>query len=536
MTGRHPRACARQIRERLVGASRWQVAGAIHQHCGVTLLKAQRLAHDWTLDQVAEQVCRICEEAGLGRPLLTPQRVSHWESGREAPSPKYLDALCRLFRTRPDRLGFGHDYSDDADEPAPPVPVVPPAPLIEEAGPGIPLRPESAPVPARAPAPGPAPGPVPSLVPGPVAGRGRDSAARPLVVLPGGGTGRHGEDIDDVNRRAVLQNILVGAGVSLSAPLLEAIDSVRRRTDEALDSGGVSASTLDRWEEAAGHYGQAYMKVPPLRLLCDTVLDFSEIQQLAACRLPLDHQRRLCQVTAQLAGMTGILLIDLGDHRQARAWFHTAKLAADETGDRALRAWVPARESVLPLYYGDPAAAVALARQAQAIAGNTPCPAVSMAAAVEARAQARLGRRDEAEAALRHAEHAFARQPATPADTAFGYTERQLRFHAGSALTSLGDPGRAREHHDEALRQYAGAREPLDTALIALERATGMVGLDVQAGCQHACRVLQDLHPEHRTEIVLSKAREVLNAVPDRGRDEPAAREFTEYLALGVPA
>jgi transcriptional regulator with XRE-family HTH domain/tetratricopeptide (TPR) repeat protein len=519
MTGRHPRSCSRQIRERLVGASRWQVAGAIHQHCGVTLLKAHRLARDWTLEQVADRVCVICEESGLGRPLLTAQRVSHWESGREAPSAKYLDALCRLYRTRPDRLGFGHDYSDDADEPAPvlAVPAMPHVPLIEEAGPGIPLRPETGPCRAT--------------------GRARDPVAQPLVVLPGGGVGRHGEDIDDVNRRAVLQNILVGAGVSLSAPLLEAIDTVRRRTDEALDSGSVSASTLDRWEEAAGHYGQAYMKVPPLRLLGDVVLDFSEIQRLAARRQPLDYQRRLCQVTAQLAGMTGILLIDLGDHRQARAWFHTAKLAADETGDRALRAWVPARESVLPLYYGDPAAAVALARQSRAIAGSTPCPAVTMAAAVEARAHARLGRRGEAEAALRQAEHAFARQPGTaPADTAFGYTERQLRFHAGSALTSLGEPDRAREHHDEALRLYAGAREALDTALIALERAIGLVGSDVQAGCRQACTVLEGLHPEHRTEIVLSKAREVLNAVPDRGRDEPAAREFTEYLALSVPA
>jgi transcriptional regulator with XRE-family HTH domain/tetratricopeptide (TPR) repeat protein len=518
MTGRHPRSCSRQIRERLVGASRWQVAGAIHQHCGVTLLKAHRLAGDWTLEQVADRVCVICEESGRGRPLLTAQRVSHWESGREAPSAKYLDALCRLYRTRPDRLGFGRDYSDDADEPAPvlAVPATPPVPLIEEAGPGIPLRPE--PAPSRAP------------------GRTRDPVGQPLVVLPGGGAGRHGEDIDDVNRRAVLQNILVAAGVSLSAPLLEAIDTVRRRTDETLDSGGVSASTLDRWEETAGHYGQAYMKVPPLRLLGDVVLDFSEIQQLAGRRQPLDYQRRLCQVTARLAGITGILLIDLGDHRQARAWFHTAKLAADETGDRALRAWVPARESVLPLYYGDPAAAVALARQSRAIAGNTPCPAVSMAAAVEARAHARLGRREEAEAALRHAEHAFGRQPAAAADTAFGYTERQLRFHAGSALTSLGEPGRAREHHDEALRLYAGAQEPLDTALIALERATGLVSSDVRAGCQQACTVLRGLHPEHRTEIVLSKAREVLNAVPDRGREEPAAREFTEYLTLGVSA
>ncbi|MEV0064572.1 helix-turn-helix transcriptional regulator [Nocardia sp. NPDC050718] len=50
---------------------------------------------------------------------LAHQRLSQWENGMDTPTPRYLDALCQLYRTRPDRLGFGHDYSDPEPGPTP---------------------------------------------------------------------------------------------------------------------------------------------------------------------------------------------------------------------------------------------------------------------------------------------------------------------------------------------------------------------------------------------------------------------------------
>ncbi|WP_156371195.1 hypothetical protein [Nocardia arizonensis] len=38
--------------------------------------------------------------------------MSQWETGRDMPTSCYLDALCFLYRSRPDRLGFGNDYSE----------------------------------------------------------------------------------------------------------------------------------------------------------------------------------------------------------------------------------------------------------------------------------------------------------------------------------------------------------------------------------------------------------------------------------------
>ena len=60
--------------------------------------------------------------------------------------------------------------------------------------------------------------------------------------------------------------------------------------------------------------------------------------------------------------LTGMLMIGLGDQRMARAFFRTARMAADETGDRSLRAWVAVREALIPLYCGDPREAISPAR------------------------------------------------------------------------------------------------------------------------------------------------------------------------------
>ena len=114
-----------------------------------------------------------------------------------------------------------------------------------------------------------------------------------------------------------------------------------------------AAAMIDTWEQAAAGYARQYMTVPALRLLCDVLLDLADVQRRCAERQPLECSERLCRLAAQLAGLAGITMLDLGDHRLARSFFRTARTAADETGDRRLRAWVAVREALVPLYYGD---------------------------------------------------------------------------------------------------------------------------------------------------------------------------------------
>jgi transcriptional regulator with XRE-family HTH domain len=101
-----------RVRERCAALSMSveDTAEAIHAECGVSRLRAWRVARGLKLQDMAA----LMKEQGrrANRPLdsLTHQRISAWERGEDQPSPHYLDALCRLFSTRPDKLGFGEDY------------------------------------------------------------------------------------------------------------------------------------------------------------------------------------------------------------------------------------------------------------------------------------------------------------------------------------------------------------------------------------------------------------------------------------------
>jgi hypothetical protein len=53
---------------------------------------------------------------GLQRPGLTSQRLCAWEhSTKVRLGDEYLDRLCRVYQTCPDKLGFGHDYTPAAE-------------------------------------------------------------------------------------------------------------------------------------------------------------------------------------------------------------------------------------------------------------------------------------------------------------------------------------------------------------------------------------------------------------------------------------
>ncbi|MFF2041047.1 hypothetical protein ACFVVX_11505 [Kitasatospora sp. NPDC058170] len=471
-----PRANHRPVAERLraqATAERWtpwQLAQAIATTCSVSLLQANRLARGWTLE------IAVAAFSGVGH-RATLQQLSSWERGTARPGEVNLDGLCRLYTTRPDRLGFGRDYTKGPD-----------AAVVLPTSARSPVEPPAEPAP------------------------------------------------DLAGQRAVLRALLSGVGVGLSAPVLDALGDVRRSMTDTLGDT-LSETTMEHWERSAAEYGHAYQMSPPNQLLAESVLDFVEVQLHLARRQPSDYRLRLCHVAAQLAGTAGIALVALGEHREARGWFRCAQLAAEETGDRALRAWLLTREAVIPFYFGSPQAAADLAERARLVAGNTLCATAAWAPALEARSLARLGRADDARKAMRIAETVFARLGTDQTgDTAYGYTARQLRWHTGSMHTVLGDTRRARAALDEALTMYAPV-EYLDRALIALDQATGLLHVgEVSAAAQVGVQALTELPDEHRTGILLSRAREVAAGVPAAAARLPWVRDLREAVMTPTPA
>lgn len=518
------------------GLSPIEIANEIHERCsplfGTSRVKSHRLAHGVALSDVVAQIRALYEEEGRVIPKLGETLLSAYESGFKRPGPEYLHYLCAAYRVEPADLGFtgpcicGHGHAS-------------PRAAIAAAGaaPGPALRTGDEPDGLQV---------LTGAVVAPSADRQyhknpslvvRDLRVQPRAADPAATDG--GEE-DSVFRRTLLQ-LLAGAGVTLDGQVLGAADQARRRMDDALVRTSVSPTMLDQWEETTAGYGREYMSIPPLRLLCDVLLDFSEVRRMCDRRQPIELQERLCRVATQLSGLAAIVLFDLGDHRLARAFFRTARTAADETGDRHLRAWVAVRETLVPLYYGDPREGLHLARRAQGLAGRTPSVAGAMAPVLEARAMAQLARRGRADAAtsalraLARGRAVFGRLSAhDQADAAFGYTERQMEFYEGNVYTNLGESRRADESLSRALAMYAGS-ERLDRTLIRLDRATCRLHDGEPEEALRAClQAIEDLPNEHRTDIVMHRARQLESTAAARFGELPVASDLREVLGRRV--
>jgi hypothetical protein len=236
MLEQHSTACAGTIREqvRQRQGSLWDTARAIHEHCGVGLLRAHRLAGDWTLVEVASKLRRQATEAGEPEPLVGHQRVSKWECGDEIPSPGYLDALCRLYRTRPDRLGFGHDYSDQGSETT--VETIPAARAsVQQTGSGPQYLAE-----------------VP-----------RQYAHHSAV-----------DEEEAIRRRELLRLAVVAGQTRLTAPILATIERIRQGMDDSLLVTEVGPPAVDWWEQVVDGHGFAHRSTPPLEMLTALVEDW----------------------------------------------------------------------------------------------------------------------------------------------------------------------------------------------------------------------------------------------------------------------
>lgn len=513
------------------GRSPMEIAADIHDQCGplfgTSRVKAHRLAHGVALSDIIAQVRALHEVDGKPAPKLGETLLSAYESGYKRPGPAYLHYLCSVYRVEPADLGFqgpcicGHGHGV---RPGPAHQSSPHQRQVDYA----PLR--------RA-------GEEPDALVGHVVVpmpddrhwiavnelRGPDRADGPISVDVG--------EEDIVLRRTLLQ-LLAGAGVALDGQFLGAVDNLRRKMDDTLVSATVSPTMLDQWEETTVGYGRLYQATPSLRMLCDVLLDFSEVRRMCDKRQPVELQERLCRIAAQLSGLSGLIMINLGDHRLARSFFRTASTAADETGDRALRAWVTVREALVPMYYGDPREALHLARKAQDLAGRAPSVAAAMAPAVEARALGQLALRGRSDAAP-SARRALVRGRSVfdqlsknqTSDLAFGFTDRQMAFYEGDTFTNLGEHKHGDEVLSHALTLYAPT-DWVDLTLVRLDRAA----CKLHAGHPNAAldageEAIYDLPEEHRSDILVHRARQLGAAVVARHGEIPRLKSFYEALS-----
>ncbi|GAA3381048.1 hypothetical protein GCM10020367_70770 [Streptomyces sannanensis] len=335
----------------------------------------------------------------------------------------------------------------------------------------------------------------------------------------------HGDD--PMKRRNLLRGALAAG---LTAPALAALTAARTDVDQTLSPD--APQDLADLEAAAESYGYGYHGQQPTRVLADLVSDFAGLRPLLAVPQPAPVRARLCRTTGQMAGMTAIVLHDLGSRRESRAWFATASRAAAESGDDHLHAWVLAREAMVPLNYGAPKAAADLAERARHSAGDRPTAAAVLAAAVAARAYALNHQPEQARAALTAADALMDRLPAGErSDTWLTYGEQKHHVHLSHAFTTLGDTRRARESQLRALELSAPTSTMTRTLLLIDGATCAHHDGDSEEACRRTVAALTGLPGDYRTGLVRRRALDLYEAIPAQHHHERAVRELRDVLA-----
>jgi tetratricopeptide (TPR) repeat protein len=319
-------------------------------------------------------------------------------------------------------------------------------------------------------------------------------------------------------RRALLAQSIAGDEAPPEFSLLELAETIRREMEDTLAAGTVSPARLTHIEEIIASHVRLYTTTPPTAALAGLLLDVTDLQRLVAERQPTPVQARLYEMTSMLATLAADSLMKLGRIVEAKGWYGTASMAADESGNKELRARVRAQQTMLPYYYGNPAEVVLLARDAQAILGGEPRAAGTLAAAAEARALAKMGNRAEAEAAMARAQDLAERVGEPDDDEAFRFGERRQLFYLSGALTNLADAAPAEEVQARALELYGDAPGLIDPALIRLDQAHLLVfDHDLDGACELIRQACLSLGSEYRTRVLSARVKQI-DATPRDGQ------------------
>lgn len=315
--------------------------------------------------------------------------------------------------------------------------------------------------------------------------------------------------------------------------LIETAAQLRQGIDSLLGQEPTAAMSLDSLDERVDLHAHDCVRVAPATMLSRLLADFQEVQTLASRRHQPKAMLKLYGVASNFASLIADEMMVLGRPADSQAWHATAKTAADHTEDPALQSRTRSLNALLYLYYGDPARAVVLAQQAQALA-RRPAAATALAAAVEAFAYSRDGNEAASRHALRAGEDLFRRQSQTDqADSVFGFTERRWRFYHSRALLRIGTTSEARAAADDAIACY-----PIDVVgdptVITLDLARRLAfDGDLLQSAEVATAVLAEMRPEHRTGLFTTAGREVLASVSALGRTHPVVQQLDALTQAG---
>jgi hypothetical protein len=334
---------------------------------------------------------------------------------------------------------------------------------------------------------------------------------------------------NEMERRRLLQS-LAALGIAIT-PLTDALETIRRRVDRALDGGG--AQQVGEWEQIVAEYGYAYVASPPRQLVSGIAADLVAVQSVMDRIDEGDPRYRdWSRISGGLATLMAACVADQDGPRAARHWWGTAQRAADASADLDLRLQVRHKRIVHGLYEGRPLPALLReAAAAEELAGGHACAGLAGVRSGRAQLLALDGQQEAARAELRRAEEVFGRLPASVTSgvaTFHGWAETRLRFTETFVNAYLGREAETDTAAGQALKLYPAAhRAAIQIELLqALSRVTSG---DITEGVRHAHQVYSATSPEQRNNLTDDTARRVVQCVPS---DQRQRREVAAYYDL----
>jgi tetratricopeptide (TPR) repeat protein len=312
----------------------------------------------------------------------------------------------------------------------------------------------------------------------------------------------------------------------------EQLEVLRQQMNDALNEGMMAEASIDDWERTAVLYGRATRDRPAAVLLDDLGSDLADLNRILRRHRSASALRRLTRVAAQMSGLMCLTFCILDDRPAFRRWARTARLAADEAGDPETLSWILAQEAHGHYYSGNMLEAIEVARHACEVT-RIPCVGMALAAALEARAQAALGRDQEAHKAIARADNILSQlggEALIP--SAFGYNEGSFRFHEGNAYTNLRDVKLAFGAQERAL-ELCSQDDYNDWALTRLDRAHCLVyDHDITSGLAYASETMKSLTVPQRQGIIVLRGKEILGTLPKKEIRRAIVSDFRELLML----
>jgi hypothetical protein len=343
------------------------------------------------------------------------------------------------------------------------------------------------------------------------------------VSLSGGGAG---QGVSAVDRREFLQAGMLVPAVVLELGRLGLSDAMTSRSD-------VSAA---EWEEIVTEHGFAYMTTSPEHLLEQLMIDVLAIQYAAdGEREDSPRARDLQRCAALLAALTAMTVANLGQLREGRRWWRTARLLADKSTDPATRAWVRGREIVRAMYEQRPIEMVlTMAEAYEHELTGAPQDAMPEFLGGKAQALALAGRGDEAGAVLPHFVSVCERLPTritAQGASIFGWSLDRQRFTESFVHSFLGDYEKAAVAQDAAISLYPKTyvRGP---AQIELQRSLCLAKTGDSVGAaRHALSVLGQLSAADHIRPIVDLAYRVDASIPASDSQLSEVLGYRDYLS-----